>query len=181
MLNQIYIYSKLTIIMDTSQLMGTQPSPFKGFWIRFLAAIVDTVIILVALVAVALVFGIFFGSLFGSDAGFGAGTIMFILTALAAQFLYKPLMEASEYQGTLGKHFLNIKVVDKHGRRITMANSFIRTIVYLIEHAIPFGWLAFVIIAFKEENQGLHDMAADTYVVSKYWQGPVPLQDNFGA
>ena len=181
MLNQIYIYSKLTIIMDASQLMGTQPSPFKGFWIRFLAAIVDTVIILVALVAVALVFGIFFGSLFGEDAGFGAGIIMFFLTALAAQFLYKPLMEASDYQGTLGKHFLNIKVVDKHGRRITTANSFIRTIVYLIEHAIPFGWLAFVIIAFTEENQGLHDMAADTYVVSKYWQGPVPLPDNFGA
>lgn len=181
MANQIYIRSKLTTTMEAPQLMGTQPSPFKGFWIRVLATIVDMIIILVALVAVALVFGIFFGSLFGGDAGFGAGLTMFVITAIAAQFLYKPLMEGSEYQGTLGKHFLNIKVVDKYGRRITMANSFIRTIVYLIENAIPFGWLAFVIIAFTEENQGLHDMAADTYVVSKYWDGPVPLQDKFGA
>ena len=36
-------------------------------------------------------------------------------------------------------------------------------------------------IVFTGQNQGLHDAAAETYVVSKYWQGPVPLQDNFGA
>ena len=71
--------------METSQLMGTQPSPFKGFWIRVLATIVDMLIIIVALVAVALVFGIFFGSLFGGDAGFGAGLTMFVLAAIAAQ------------------------------------------------------------------------------------------------
>ena len=44
-----------------------------------------------------------------------------------------------------------------------------------------YSWLAFLMIAFTEENQGLHDLAAETYVVSKYWQGPVPLQDKFGA
>ena len=137
--------------------------------------------LVVALVAVALVFGIFFSSLFGGDAGFGAGLTMFVITAIAAQFLYKPLMEGSEYQGTLGKHFLNIKVVDKYGRRITMAKSLIRTIIHLLESVIPFAWLAFFIIAFTDENQGLHDMAAETYVVSKYWQGPIPLQDKFGA
>ena len=90
-------------------------------------------------------------------------------------------MEASEYQGTVGKIALSMKVVDKNGQRITVAKSFIRTIVYIIENAIPFGSLAFLIIAFTDENQGLHDMAAETYVVSKYWQGPIPLQDNFGA
>jgi len=167
--------------VEAPQLMGTHPSPFKGFWIRFLAFVIDIVVTLVAVVAAAIVFGIFFGSLFGGEAGFGAGLIILILAGLAAQFLYKPLMEASEYQGTIGKIALSMKIVDKHGRRITMAKSFIRTIVYIIEHAIPFGLLAFVIIAFTDENQGLHDMAAETYVVSKYWDGPVPLQDNFGA
>ena len=170
--------------MDASQL-GSQPSPFKGFWIRVLATIIDGVLIAVALVAVGLVFAIFFGSLFGGEAGFSAGLIMFVLTAIAAQLLYKPLMESSEYQGTLGKHFLNIKVVDKHGRRITRTKSFIRTVVYLLHTIIPvigwFTWLLFIMIAFTEEKQGLHDIAAETYVVSKYWQGPVPLQDNFGS
>ena len=167
--------------MPPIQSIGMQPSPFKGFLIRFLAFMIDIVVAIFAILAVAIVFQIFFDSLFGIEAGFFAAFIMFILAGLAAQFLYKPLMEASEYQGTIGKIALSMKVVDKHGRRITMAKSFIRTIVYIIEHAIPFGSLAFVIIAFTDENQGLHDMAAETYVVSKYWDGPVPLQDNFGA
>ena len=77
------------------------------------------------------------------------------------------------------------KVIDKNGRKITMTKSFIRTIVYILQTAIPginmVSWLAFFMIAFTEENQGLHDVAAETYVVSKYWDGPIPLQDNFGA
>ena len=168
-------------IMTSIQSMGMQPSPFKGFLIRFLAFMIDIVVAIFAILAVAIVFLIFFDSLFGIEAGFFAALIMFILAGLAAQFLYKPLMEASEYQGTIGKIVLGMKVVDRNGQKITVAKSFIRTIVYLIEHAIPFGSLAFLIIAFTDENQGLHDMAAETYVVSKYWQGPIPLQDNFGA
>ena len=168
-------------IMTSIQSIGMQPSPFKGFLIRFLAFMIDIVVAIFAILAVAIVFLIFFDSLFGIEAGFFAALIMFILAGLAAQFLYKPLMEASEYQGTIGKIVLSMKVVDKNGQKITVAKSFIRTIVYLIENAIPFGSLAFLIIAFTDENQGLHDMAAETYVVSKYWQGPIPLQDNFGA
>ena len=168
-------------IMTSIQSMGMQPSPFKGFLIRFLAFMIDIVVAIFAILAVAIVFLIFFDSLFGIEAGFFAALIMFILAGLAAQFLYKPLMEASEYQGTIGKIVLGMTVVDRNGQKITVAKSFIRTIVYLIEHAIPFGSLAFLIIAFTDENQGLHDMAAETYVVSKYWQGPIPLQDNFGA
>ena len=93
-------------------------------------------------------------------------------------------MEASEYQGTFGKYFLNMKVVDKNGRRIQISKSFIRTIVYMFQVYIPiinwFSWLLFLVIVFTEENQGLHDISAETYVVSKYWQGPVPLQDKSG-
>ena len=168
-------------IMTSIQSIGMQPSPFKGFLIRFLAFMIDIVVAIFAILAVAIVFLIFFDSLFGIEAGFFAALIMFILAGLAAQFLYKPLMEASEYQGTIGKIVLSMKVVDRNGQKITVAKSFIRTIVYLIEHAIPFGSLAFLIIAFTDENQGLHDIAAETYVVSKYWQGPIPLQDKFGA
>jgi uncharacterized RDD family membrane protein YckC len=182
---QIYILAKIGKIVNVPQLIGTQPSPFKGLGIRFLAAMIDFVLIFFAIFAGAIVLGIFFGSLFGEDAGFGAGFLAFFVIGIATQLLYKPLMESSEYEGTFGKYFLNIKVVDKHGRRIAMTKSFIRTTVYLLQTSIPIlsliSWLAFLMIAFTEENQGLHDMAAETYVVSKYWDGPVPLQDKFGA
>ena len=185
MLNQIYICSKLTPFVEAPQLMGTQIAPFKGFWIRFLAAMIDFVITTFAVIAGAIVFGIFFGSLFGEDAGFGVGFLVLLIMGITAQLLYKPLMEGSEYQGTFGKHFLNMKVVDKNGRRIAMSTSFIRTLVFLLQTSIPviswFSWIALFVIAFTDEKQGLHDFAADTYVISKYWQGPIPLQDNFGA
>jgi uncharacterized RDD family membrane protein YckC len=35
-------------------------------------------------------------------------------------------------------------------------------------------------IGFTEYKQGLHDFLAETYVVTKHWEGPVPLEDNFG-
>ena len=166
------------------KVMGTKSSPFKGFWIRVFAFIIDSIVLGVAVWGCAIVFGIFFRSLFGENAGFGVAIIVLFAASIATLF-YKPLMEASEYQGTFGKYFLSMKVVDKNGRRITTATSFIRTIVYLLQTSIPllslFSWLAFLMIAFTEENQGLHDLAAETYVVSKYWQGPVPLQDKFGA
>ena len=184
MLNQIYIHAKVPKCMTNPQLIGTQPSPFKGFLIRFLALIVDAVLLGIAVWVSAIVFGIFFESLFGG----GTGILTFFLVLFIASFatlLYKPIMEASEYQGTFGKYFLNMKVVDKNGRKITMTKSFIRTIVYAVLLFIPFlnflTMLAFLMIVFTEENQGLHDVTAETYVVSKYWEGPVPLQDNFGS
>ena len=170
--------------MEADPSMGMQSSPFKGFWIRALAFMIDSVALGVAVWVCAIVFGIFFGSLFGEDAGFGAGFLVFIIASFAT-LLYKPLMEASEYQGTFGKHFLGMKIVDKNGRRITTGKSFIRTLVFMVQVYIPIinwvSWLLLLMIVFTGQNQGLHDVAAETYVVSKYWQGPVPLQDNFGA
>ena len=170
--------------MNQFQSMGMQPSPFKGFLVRLLAAILDTVIIVIAVFGAAFTLGIFFGSLLGEGAGLGIFFLALILSPLVT-LLYKPLMEASDYQGTLGKHILNTKVVDKNGRRISMTKSFIRTIVYSVLLFIPFLNLVtvwtFLMIVFTDEKQGLHDMAVETYVVSKYWQGPTPLQDNFGA
>ena len=94
------------------------------------------------MIAGAIVFGIFFGSLFGEDAGFGVGFLVLLIMGITAQLLYKPLMEGSEYQGTFGKHFLNMKVVDKNGRRIAMSKSFIRTLVFLLQRGPKFQVIA---------------------------------------
>ena len=94
-------------------------------------------------------------------------------------------MEASEYKGTFGKYFLGMKIVDQEGEKIIMAASFIRTLVYLAQTAIPLLSLItsflLLMIGFTEYKQGLHDIAASTYVVPYHWQGPVPVEDQFGA
>ncbi len=162
----------------------TSGSPFKGFWIRLVAFILDTVIVISAAVGLALLLGSVIEVLLGPEAAFGF-IILAMLGFIIASLLYKPLMEGSDYQGTLGKHILGMKVVDARGGKIKMSTSFIRTLVYLVQTSIPglnsISWLAFVMIGFTERKQGLHDLAADTFVVSQYWTGPISSQDGFGS
>ena len=169
--------------MENIQPNNMMGFPFKGFWIRVVASLLDAIILAIAFIFLAVFILFFFGSLFGEVAGF-AMLLLFVLGAIILVLLYKPLMEASDYQSTFGKYFLNMKIVDKEGRKITFTKSFIRTIVYLLHTAIPFlntvSWLAFLMIGFTEYKQGLHDFLAETYVVTKHWEGPVPLEDNFG-
>ena len=157
-----------------------QPYPFKGFWIRFVASFIDGIILLILIILLASISFVIFGAALGEGAGVGMFLLVFILASIAT-ILYKPIMEASEYQGTVGKYALGMKVIDKNGRRITMTSSFLRTILYIIGAQGFLLCLGVVMIGFTEYKQGLHDILANTYVVTTHWEGPVPLEDNFGA
>jgi len=157
-----------------------QPYPFKGFWIRFVASFIDGIILLILIILLASISLVIFGAALGEGAGVGMFFLVLILASIAT-ILYKPIMEASEYQGTVGKYALGMKVVDKNGQRITMTSSFLRTILYIIGAQGFLLCLGVVMIGFTEYKQGLHDILANTYVVTTHWEGPVPLEDNFGA
>ena len=157
-----------------------QPYPFKGFWIRFVASFIDGIILLILIILLASISLVIFGAALGEGAGVGMFLLVFILASIAT-ILYKPIMEASEYQGTVGKYALGMKVVDKNGQRITMTSSFLRTILYIIGAQGFLLCLGVVMIGFTEYKQGLHDILANTYVVTTHWEGPVPLEDKFGA
>ena len=157
-----------------------QPYPFKGFWIRFVASFIDGIILLILIILLASISLVIFGAALGEGAGLGMFLLVFILASIAT-ILYKPIMEASEYQGTVGKYALGMKVVDQNGKRITMTSSFLRTILYIIGAQGFLLCLGVIMIGFTEYKQGLHDILANTYVVTTHWEGPVPLEDNFGA
>ena len=151
-----------------------QPYPFKGFWIRLVASLMDGIVLLIIVVLLSIVTGVVFGAALGDGAGLGMFLLVFILASLAT-ILYKPVMEASDYQGTFGKYTLGMKVVDGRGQKISMTSSFVRTILCFLL------FLGVVIIGLTEYKQGLHDILAKTYVITSHWDGPVPLEDNFGA
>ena len=156
-----------------------QTYPYKGFWIRLVAALIDGIVLAIIVIFLAVLSLLFFGATLGEGAGVGMFFLVLILASLAT-ILYKPIMEASSYQGTFGKYALGLKVVDKNGQRITMTSSFLRTILYIIGAQVFLLCLGIVMIGFTEYKQGLHDILANTYVVTNYWEGPVPLEDNFG-
>lgn len=159
---------------------SVQPYPFKGFWIRAVASIIDSIVLTIIIIFLAGFSLVIFGAALGEGAGIGMFFLVLILASLAT-ILYKPLMEASDYQGTLGKYALGLKVVDQKGQKIKMTSSFVRTILWIIGSQFFLLFLGLIMVGFTEYKQGLHDILANTYVVTNHWEGPVPLEDNFGA
>ena len=160
-------------------MQGIQPYPFKGFWIRAVAAFIDGILLTIVVILLAVFSLLFFGATLGEGAGIGMFFLVLIL-AILATILYKPIMEASDYQGTFGKYALGLKVVDKNGQKINMSSSFVRTILWIIGSQGFLLCLGVIMVGFTEYKQGLHDILANTYVVTNHWEGPVPLVDNFG-
>jgi uncharacterized RDD family membrane protein YckC len=133
---------------------------YAGFWIRVLASIIDS-----------LITG-FFGGVIGFVLGFVGVALemdMAILQLLnfvsgtILGWLYSALLESSSMQGTLGKMALGLRVVDENGRRISFARATGRHFAkWLSSLALCIG---FIMVAFTEKKQGLHDMLAGTYVI----------------
>jgi uncharacterized RDD family membrane protein YckC len=121
---------------------------YAGFWLRFVAWLIDVPILAVMSTVIAvLTLGI--GSLFGIIIG----------------WLYHALMESSSNQASLGKMALGLKVTDLNGNRISFGRATGRSFGRLLSGLIL--GVGFLMIAFTEKKQGLHDMIAGTLVVKK--------------
>jgi uncharacterized RDD family membrane protein YckC len=155
------------------------PSPYAGFWLRFLAYIIDGVVISVVfgifvLIVVAIVGVGYFRTILegmnGEDATFPAALLSIMLLAVAvslvATWLYFAWMESSQYQGTLGKMALGLTVTDLQGRRVTFARASGRFFAKIITGLIPLA-IGYIMAGFTEKKQALHDMIASCLVLRK--------------
>jgi uncharacterized RDD family membrane protein YckC len=140
---------------DLPGLGGVAAAPavqYGGFWIRFVAALIDGVVL-------GVISGIV-GALLGRGA---AGQGLSSLLGLAVGWLYEAYLESSERQATLGKMALGLKVTDETGNRISFARATGRHFAKYIS-AIPL-LLGFIWAAFDSRKQGWHDKLAGTLVV----------------
>jgi uncharacterized RDD family membrane protein YckC len=80
-----------------------------------------------------------------------------------AQWLYFALLESSSKQATVGKMALGIRVTDLDGRRITFGRATGRHFGKILSGLIL--GIGFLMAAFTERKQALHDMLAGTLVV----------------
>ena len=126
-----------------------QPYPYKGFWIRLVAALIDSIVLTIIIIFLAVFSLVVFGATLGEGAGIGMFFLVLILASLAT-ILYKPIMEASDYQGTFGKYALGLKIVDKNGQKISMTSSFVRTILWIIGSQAFLLCLGVIMVGFTE-------------------------------
>jgi uncharacterized RDD family membrane protein YckC len=143
------------------------PRAYGGFWIRFVAAIIDAIIVQAVVLPVIIMVSFLIGvaGLVFRTAGSGLNlTALTVAGALGlfASWLYEAAMESSSKQATLGKMVLGMKVTDLQGNRISFARATARHFCKYISAMIMF--IGYIMAGFTERKQALHDMIAGTLV-----------------
>jgi len=131
---------------------------YAGFWRRFAAYIIDSILISVVFWLAVLILG--------AIADDGGVIVAYILGTIGA-FVYYAGMESSSNQATVGKIALGIQVTDLQGNRVSFGKALGRNLAKILSALILY--IGFIMAAFTEKKQGLHDMIAGTLVVKKGW------------
>lgn len=139
---------------------------YAGFWKRFAALIIDSIILNIVLNLVGLaIIGSSVFSMRGSSVESGR-VAAFSIVSLVVQWLYYTLMESSSTRATVGKMALGIVVTDLQGKRVSFGRANGRYWGKIVSAIILL--IGFLMAAFSEKKQALHDKLADTLVVNKW-------------
>jgi uncharacterized RDD family membrane protein YckC len=152
---------------------------YAGFWWRFLAYLIDGVILgTVTWIIYIPLFAVFGLSLYSmSESGMdlednpavlGSMILVYIFIvgiSIVIQWLYFSVLESSKMQGTVGKMALRIKVTDYDGQRISFARAtgrhfgkYLSSLIFLI---------GYIMAGFTAKKQALHDILANCYVIKE--------------
>ena len=148
---------------------------YAGFWWRFLAYLIDTMISACIFFPLGMVLGVVVVAT-GEDpnspsmlgARLGINGLSFLIT-----WLYYALCESSSWQGTIGKKVLGLRVTDLNGQPINFAKATGRHFGKILSGLILF--IGFIMIAFTDQKQGLHDTMAGTLVLKGLVPQDYPL------
>lgn len=138
---------------------------YAGFWKRVAAYLIDYVILFAVSMVVSLVTTV--GTLAsGSSSAEIAGQIIGGLIGFVIGLAYYGWFHASTGGATPGKMAIGIKVVRSTGERISLARSIGRYFATILSGLILA--IGYIMAAFTERKQALHDMLCDTVVVDKW-------------
>ncbi|MEE8434459.1 MAG: RDD family protein, partial [bacterium] len=131
-----------------------------GLTERFVAAFLDTVLVLFVQVALNLVISLTFGIT-------GARVAMAVtaLLGLAVAAVYYVLMESSKRRATLGKIAVGIEVTDADGFTLDFGEALWRHMWRLV--SIMTLGIGFLMAGWSEQGLALHDRMSGTRVVLK--------------
>jgi uncharacterized RDD family membrane protein YckC len=143
-----------------------QTPAYAGFWMRVLAYIIDSLIMSIVFIPLGLVYGaVMAGSgLDENSPEMAFGNLGINGISILGGWLYHAFLESSSWQGTVGKKVLGLRVTDMNGSRIGFGRATGRYFGTILSGMICF--IGFVMVAFTEKKQGLHDLMAGTLVLS---------------
>ena len=134
---------------------------YAGFWIRVGAYSVDMVILLIPSLLISFLYRAAFPAsneleqmlvdLFDSG------------LSLMVWWVYCSVLHSSEWQATLGKKALGLKVIDKQGGRISFGQATGRYFAGILS-ALLLG-IGYMMAGWTGRKQALHDKLAETFVI----------------
>jgi uncharacterized RDD family membrane protein YckC len=123
-----------------------------GFWIRVVAFIIDSIIILVVNSIIAAIL---------SSSSTGRSGIQTLLGIIYFTYLWSA---SGPWPGqTVGDKLLNLRVIRTDGSDLTIVQAFIRYVGVVVSFLVIF--IGVIWVAFDPNKQGWADKIAGTYVV----------------
>lgn len=154
-------------ILDSPESSSTKN--YAGFWVRFVAYLIDGVILYI-FQAILMFLGV--GSMFMNTEAIQdnpeaamemVGKIWGVVgISIIVAILYFAGLESSAKQGTWGKQAMKLKVSGTDGTRISFMHAVGRYLAKMISAVIL--CIGFLMIAWDNKKQGLHDRIAGTIV-----------------
>jgi uncharacterized RDD family membrane protein YckC len=127
-------------------------APKAGFWIRFLAILIDSIIVGIVNSAI--------GAILGLNTN-GRSGLQILLGLVYYIYFWS---NSSPWPGqTIGSKLLNIRVIRTDGSDLTISQALIRYVGFVISTLVLL--IGLIWAAFDANKQGWHDKIADTYVV----------------
>jgi len=137
--------------------------PKAGFWIRMVATIIDAFIVFVLQFLLGTLLVLAGVAAAGQHVSAGNMTVLVQLFGFALSCVYYVVFTG--YCGqTPGKMALRIKVIRRDGSLLSYGRAAFREIPAKFISGIIFG-IGYLMVAFDEQKQGLHDRMADSYVI----------------
>jgi uncharacterized RDD family membrane protein YckC len=142
-----------------------------GLGSRFLARLLDSVIQLLIIIALAVVLGVT-----GSS---GIGIAVFVIMVFLVVFAYDVVLETLNNGRTVGKMAAGIRVAGLMGEPVRFVTSSVRNIARIADFLPVFYLVGTISIVATQHDQRLGDLAAGTVVVRDRFPGlaqlPAPI------
>ncbi len=136
---------------------------YAGFWLRFIAAIIDSAFI--TIISRILLIGFDSPSLYPTQSYFDALNSPVTLMNTIIFWLYFAVLESSPLQASFGKYFLGLKVTTIYGSRISFLRATGRHFGKIISALILM--IGYLMAAVTDQKQALHDKMADCLVIKR--------------